>query len=126
LAAYSLFKEKYPKRKKFSKQFYDWLDENFSQYDPHGKGAYFNLKNLHKWKGGRPFKEMQWEGAWDNLKIAQKISNGGVNKEEMIPREIMRMHSILEKELKDLTGFILSQHSGNKKILNKFIFDRPA
>lgn len=102
----------------------DWLIDKFSELDEQAKGACFGLENIYRWKAGKPFKEMQWEGAWEDLRIAQKISDGGANKGQMSPRKIMRAHTISKIELEDLTGLILSHNIGNKKISNKFIFDR--
>lgn len=129
-AAYLLFKQKYPDRKiifgsklKSEWNLFDWLNNNFSQYC-NEDGTSFDWKKLYKWKARRPFKEMQWEGAWEDLRVAQKISLKGVNKKEMSKREIMRMHSISKEELKDLTGFILSHNIGNEKTSDKFVFNR--
>lgn len=131
-AAYSLFKEKYPERKRiFDDKLPEewnlrhWLEKNFEQYYKNNEKA-FAYEKLYKWMTGKPFKEMQWEGAWDDLKITYEISHKNAGKKEMSQRKIQRKHSISKQDLENLTGFILSVHSGNKKISNKFIFDRPA
>jgi len=125
-AAYLLFKEKYPDRKTiFSRNLppewnlLDWLDKNFSQY------CIYDWKKLYKWMGGRPFKEMQWEKAWDDLRAAQKISDRGADKGEMNQRDIMRAYTISKQEFEVLIPWVLSHHAGNKKASDKFIFNRP-
>lgn len=119
-AASMLFEEKNPGKKTGFTKLVDWLQKEYgpTKYD-------FDMTKLYKWKRGRPFKEMQWEGAWEDLRVAQKISDRGANEGEMSPRDIMRMHSISKEELKDLTGFILSHNIGNKKTSDKFVFNRP-
>jgi len=125
-AAYSLFKEKHPERKIFFSyrllkqwRLLEWLDKNFSEYKP------FDCANLYKWMTGKPFKEMQYQENWDDLKTVYEISCNGASKGEMSQRDIQRKHGISKKDLEDFTGFILSFHAGNKKTSNKFIFDRP-
>ena len=123
-AAYLLFKQKYPQRKTGFTQLADWLQ---NQYDATDESTIydFEMKKFYKWKVRNPFKEMLWEGAWEDLRVAQKISRKGVNEKEMSQREILRMHSISEQELKDLTGLILSHNIGNEKTSDKFVFSRP-
>lgn len=120
-AACSLFEEKNPGRKIGFTNLIDWLQRKYNpaNYD-------FDMAKLYKWKTGRPFKEMQWETVWHDLKTACEISRGGADadEKEMSQRDIMIKHSLSKQELKDLTGFILSIHSGNKKTSKKFIFDR--
>ncbi|MBA7614659.1 hypothetical protein ES703_21928 [subsurface metagenome] len=119
-AACSLFEEKNPGRKIGFTNLIDWLQRKYNpaNYD-------FDMAKLYKWKTGRPFKEMQWGITWDDLKTIYEISCNGATRGEMSPRKIQRKHGISKKELEDFTGLILSQHSGNKKTSNKFIFNRP-
>jgi len=130
-AAYSLFKEKYPERKEIHGSLSSWLYENFSQYDRDDnrddKGISLDFKKLYEWMGRRPFKEMQWERNWEDLRIAQKISYKIKDKGMIKQREdVMRPYNISKKELEDLTGFVLSQNSYNKKESNRFVFNRPG
>lgn len=119
-AAYLLFKEKNPERKTGFSELALWLHLEYSQKTKYD----FDMFKLYKWMGRKPFKEMRWEGAWDSLKIAYEISCNGASKGKMSQRDIMVKHYISKKDLKNLTGFILSVHAGNKKISKNFIFDR--
>jgi len=121
-AAYLLFKEKYPERKTGFTQLVDWLQNQYGATDENTMYD-FDMKKFYKWRGRRPFKEMQWEGAWEDLRVAQKISDGGANKGQMSLRKIMRAHMISKQELENLIPIILSHHIGNKKISNE---DSPA
>ena len=126
-AACELFKEKNPGIKTGFSKLVRWLDEeyhikyvqkiNYKEYD-------FDLKKLYKWKASNPFKEMQWETAWNDLKVSCDISLHS-EKKEMSHREIMIKHSLSKQELKDLTPHILTQNVRNQKTSNKFIFNRP-
>lgn len=125
-AADSINEEQSPEKRMSQKELSDWLCEKFPQCDPDGKLACFQLKNLHRLKESKPFKEMEYQKNWDNLKTIYEISCNGANADEreISPRDIQRKHGILKQDLEDFTGFILSVHAGNKKISNKFIFDR--
>lgn len=128
-AAYSLFKEKYPERRIIFNHdpeewnLQRWLEEKYEQYYNDNENC-FAWERLYKWKAGKPFREMQWGITWDDVKTIYEISCNGASKGEMSSRNIQRKHGISKKELEDWTGFILSQHACNKKISNKFIFDR--
>ncbi|MFH1942615.1 MAG: hypothetical protein ABIL68_10995, partial [bacterium] len=88
-AAYFLFKKKYPERKILfgihlprEWSLLDWINKNFSEH------YIADWKNLYKWIGTRPYKEMMWEETWQNFHTAQKISDRGENEGKMSPREI--------------------------------------
>jgi len=123
-AAYSLFKEKNPKKRNFSTDLFQWLIEYFFEYYENNENSFY-WKKLYKWMAGRPFKEMLWEGTWDDFRVAQKISNKIKNKGRIDQRnDIMRPYEITKKELEDLTPLILSQNLDNKKESNEFIFNQ--
>lgn len=122
VAACLLFKQKYPERKTGFSELALWIQREYGQKTKYD----FDMKKLYKWMKGMGYKEMLWEEAWQDIRIVQDISRKGAGEKEMSRRDIQIMHSISKQDLKDLTGFILSIHSGNKKISNKFIFDRPA
>lgn len=119
-AAQLLFKEKNPERKTGFSELAIWLSMKYSQETKYD----FDVIKLYKWRAGKPFKEMGWQGVWDDIRISYEISHENASKKEMSQRQIQIKHGISKKDLEDFTGFILSQHAGNKKISNKFIFDR--
>lgn len=127
-AAYSINEELPPEKRMSQKKLSDWLEEKFPQYDPDGKCSWFQLKNLYRMKKSGPFKNMEYQKVWDDLKTVYEISCNGASRENrrMSQRDIMRAYSISKQELENMTGFILSVNAGNKKTSNKFIFDRPA
>lgn len=127
LAADSINKEQPAEKKMSSEELSKWLEKNFPQYDPDGDCSWFQLKNLHRMKNSGPFKYMEYASNWEDIKKAQAISDKGAASlsKEIDSRTIQQQHKISTRKLKELAGFILSQHLGNKKTSDKFIFNRP-
>ena len=120
-AARSLVKEKNPERKTNFSCLAIWLSMKYRKETE----SDFNVIKLYKWITGKPFKEMQYQQNWDDLKTVYEISCYGATKGEMSQRDIQIKHGISKHDLEDLTGFVLCQHTGNKKVSKNFIFDRP-